>query len=150
VLASPRGPPSLSDARSQAASSMGVLAARSLGFRKGSLGSKYTQLYVGFLTTGAIHMVGGFYARGRDLGDMPFFLGQAAAITFENMVMACVSRMGYKTEGPGPWARILGYVWVAAWLGFSMRASIAAGRGLELRTATTIFSSIVRAGNKIT
>ncbi|KAI1786758.1 membrane bound O-acyl transferase family-domain-containing protein [Ganoderma leucocontextum] len=116
-------------------SACGKAVASALGFKKGSNASSYTQLYTAFFLSGLFHCFGDL-AVGAGFGkSMPFFLANAAAITFEDAVIAVARHLGVgshhestaKTQGKekeGPlrrWVRILGYAWVFVWFSYSLR-----------------------------
>ncbi|KAG2144537.1 membrane bound O-acyl transferase family-domain-containing protein [Suillus clintonianus] len=84
-----------------------------LGFKRGTNGSSYTQLYTAFFISGIAHLGGDAVINSSRLGiSFPFFIYQALIITFEDMVIAAARRAGVKeTKG----ARIVGYAWVACW-----------------------------------
>jgi hypothetical protein len=90
-----------------------------LGFRKGTNASSYTQLYVGFFVSALIHIFAVFFAARREVGEPRFFMSQAVAITFEDMVIAIAKRLGIRSAG---WlGKFIGYLWVIAWLSYSLR-----------------------------
>jgi len=102
-------------------SPLGKVTSTALGFKPGTIGSSYTQLYVAFFLSGLIH-VGGDIAlsfRGSaaspSLPSMRFFLLQAFIITLEDMFICVTRRLGVKYS---VWTRILGYAWVTAWFGW--------------------------------
>lgn len=102
----------------RAASFWGQLVARDLlRLRKGSFGSRYVQLFVGFFVTGAIHAYPAYVYLGHDLGEWNFYIGQAAAIMFEDHIIALGKRMGFRE---GPLWRAVGFVWVVAWFSWSL------------------------------
>jgi hypothetical protein len=70
-----------------------------------------------------MHEAGSLFAVHRDLGDMRFFLSQAVAITFEDIVIAVAKKMGWRNGGPV--ARLVGYLWVFSWMGYSLSRWIA-------------------------
>ena len=91
-------------------SSFGRSVVRLLGFRKGTNASSYTQLYVGFFVSALIHLFAAFFMARGDIGELQFFMGQAVAITFEDMVIATANRLGIQPVG---WlGKIIGYLWV--------------------------------------
>ena len=66
-----------------------------------------------------IHHVGDYAALGHWYGGaLPFFIYQAAAITFEDGVIAIAAKFGF--DKPTPVKKVFGYLWVAAWLTYSM------------------------------
>ena len=55
----------------------------------------------------------------RDVGELRFFMSQAVAITFEDIVIATVKRLGIQPAG---WVgTVIGYLWVIVWLSYSLR-----------------------------
>ncbi|KIK45417.1 hypothetical protein CY34DRAFT_801625 [Suillus luteus UH-Slu-Lm8-n1] len=85
-----------------------------LGFKPGTNGSSYTQLYTAFFISGIVHVGGDAALNFSHLGlSWPFFIYQALAITFEDMTIAAARRAGV-TETK--WTRKMGYVWVICWL----------------------------------
>ncbi|KAG2344223.1 hypothetical protein BDR05DRAFT_882776 [Suillus weaverae] len=84
-----------------------------LGFKPGTNGSSYTQLYTAFFISGIAHVGGDAVLNFSRLGvSCPFFIYQALAITFEDMIIAAARRAGV-TETK--WTRKMGYVWVFCW-----------------------------------
>jgi hypothetical protein len=81
------------------------------------MASRYTQLYVSFIISGIIHTSGCLMAVHRDIGALRFFILQALAITAEDIMIAVAKGLGYR----GGWlGKLVGYLWVAAWLGWSI------------------------------
>lgn len=104
-----------------------LVASEFLKFPRGTNRSSYTQLYVAFLLSGAIHFSGEFMFERRLVSrSFKFFLLQAVAITFEDFVIDATKRLllyrGIKLE-PGKadksWAETVlrggGYCWVTLW-----------------------------------
>lgn len=85
-----------------------------LGFKPGTNGSSYTQLYTAFFISGIVHVGGDAALNFSHLGlSWPFFICQALAITLEDMTIAAARRAGViETK----WTRKMGYVWVTCWL----------------------------------
>ncbi|TFK66742.1 hypothetical protein BDN72DRAFT_961526 [Pluteus cervinus] len=100
--------------------SFGKYTTRMLGLKPRTSASSYTQLYVAFALSAAIHSLGGDRMLGLEyLGcSVPFFMSQAIAITFEDMVIAVVQRRGVKV--PPTLAHLVGYIWVFVWFSVSM------------------------------
>jgi len=94
-----------------------------LGFKPGTLGSSYTQLYVAFFLSGLVHTGGDIVlsfhnpAAPRSFFSMPFFLLQAFAITVEDILIWMARRMGVKGS---VWTRAVGYAWVTVWFGWCL------------------------------
>ncbi|KAG2121322.1 membrane bound O-acyl transferase family-domain-containing protein [Suillus clintonianus] len=84
-----------------------------LGFKSGTNGSSYTQLYTAFFVSGIAHLGGDAVLNSSRLGvSFPFFIYQALGITFEDMVIAAARRAGVQET---KWTRKVGYVWVICW-----------------------------------
>ncbi|KAK7017724.1 membrane bound O-acyl transferase family-domain-containing protein [Favolaschia claudopus] len=106
----------------------GKFLARTLGLRKGTNASAYTQLYTAFLLSALLHVLSDYMVH-RSLapwasGSLRFFLLQPLAITVEDFVLFVGRKMGLGREGKrdirllGGWismVRVLGYVWVTGW-----------------------------------
>ena len=66
-----------------------------------------------------IHQAGDYVALGHWYsGALAFFIYQAAVITFEDAVIAIAAKFGF--DKPTPVKKFFGYLWVAAWLTYSM------------------------------
>lgn len=92
---------------------LGKMLASSLGFRPGSNGSSYTQLYTAFFVTAVAHSVGDIMINPSRFGiSWPFFIYQALVITLEDVVIAAAWRAGVKET---KWTHVMGYVWVCSW-----------------------------------
>ena len=104
-----------------------LVANKFLKFPRGSNRSSYTQLYIAFFLSGLIHFSGDVLLEKRVvLRSFRFFLLQAVAITFEDLVIyiakCALRRVGIELK-PGrvdeSWAevvvRIFGYCWVTLW-----------------------------------
>ncbi|PIL32185.1 hypothetical protein GSI_05430 [Ganoderma sinense ZZ0214-1] len=120
-------------------SACGKAVAAALGFKKGSNASSYSQLYTAFFLSGLFHCFGDL-AIGAPFGSsMPFFVANAAAISFEDAVIAVGRRLGVASnrqpsentntqedgkgkEAPPPrWVRVVGYAWVFVWFSYALR-----------------------------
>lgn len=89
----------------------GVLVARNvLGLRKGSFLSRYSQLFVAFAVSGAVHAGASILVHGafEDDGAMRAFLFQAVVIMVEDHVVMLGKRWGCR-DCVG-W-RVVGFVW---------------------------------------
>ena len=106
---------------SQPLSNISCSTARALGLPKGSIGSRYVQLYTAFLLSTLIHVSGGLHAARQDLGEMQYYLSQAIAITFEDAAIAVAQKFGYRG---GRAARVAGYLWVIGWCTWSLRVQV--------------------------
>lgn len=83
------------------------------GFTQGTNLSAYTQLYIGFLISGLIHMAGDYMVMQKFAFFSPrWFLLQAMAITFEDFVQWCTKswrpKMGWTSKA-------IGYIYVITW-----------------------------------
>ncbi|OAX35914.1 hypothetical protein K503DRAFT_773019 [Rhizopogon vinicolor AM-OR11-026] len=100
---------------------LGQATSSALGFKHGTLGSSYTQLYIAFFLSGLMHTGGDIVlfsqtsAASWSFFSMPIFISQAFAITLEDMFIGIAGRLNVKGN---LWTRALGYVWVAAWFGW--------------------------------
>ncbi|THH16561.1 hypothetical protein EW146_g4108 [Bondarzewia mesenterica] len=91
---------------------------RLFGFKKGTTGSSYTQLYVAFIVSGLMHCAGDAMVGWKYFGSsMPFFILQALAITAEGGVIAFYRKSGVQLSPT--LARLIGYAWVFVWFSFS-------------------------------
>jgi len=101
---------------------LGKAASSALGFKRGTPGSLYAQIYVAFLFSGLVHTGGDIVLSGsststvsRPFFSMPFFFMQAVVITLEDVLIRTGRRLGVKDSF---WTRALGFVWVAIWFGW--------------------------------
>jgi hypothetical protein len=88
-----------------------------LRLRRGTLASRYTRIFLAFLVSGAIHVIGdrAFGIPYREMGSLPFFCLQALGIMLEDGVQAATRGWGI----PGPMRRLVGYVWLVSFLWWS-------------------------------
>ena len=98
-----------------------------LKFPRGTNRSSYAQLYVAFLLSGIMHTAGDFMSQRRMVHhSLRFFLLQAVAITFEDLVIYSGKRLllqaGIKLNprrAGESWVevatRVAGYCWVTLW-----------------------------------
>lgn len=96
---------------------------RALGFRKGSLASKYTQLYVTFGISCVFHQFQMFFVTRRDMGEFAFFMLQPVAIAVEDLVQWLYKQLR-GTSSAGSLEKLVGYVWVVVWFSFSLHLYI--------------------------
>lgn len=93
-----------------------------LGWRKGSFLSKYTQLYGAFFVSALLHWSMAYAAMSSPLpygcGEFRYFLLQAVAIMAEDHIILLGKKCGASENRT--W-RIIGRMWVLAWLGWSMQ-----------------------------
>ncbi|EPQ55828.1 hypothetical protein GLOTRDRAFT_105750 [Gloeophyllum trabeum ATCC 11539] len=101
-------------------SSIGKFFVYLFGFKKGTNGSSYTQLYVGFTVSGLVHMGGDTMVGKEYLGaSFHFFIAQAMAITAEDAVIATARRAALDRFFPQSVARLIGYAWTFLWFSLS-------------------------------
>lgn len=98
-----------------------------LKFPRGTTRSSCTQLYLAFFLSALLHFPGDFMVQKEMVYySFKFFLLQAVAITFENLVIYIAKRSlrqrGIELEAgkvDGSWAgvvlRVIGYCWVTLW-----------------------------------
>ncbi|KAG7448101.1 uncharacterized protein BT62DRAFT_753427 [Guyanagaster necrorhizus] len=126
------------------ASSIGKFVSQAAGFKRGSFGSSYMQLIMGFCVSGLMHIFGDAMVEWRYLGSsLSFFLAQPVAIVTEDAVIGIFRRADMKLHPLV--CRSIGYAWVFAWLNMSfpwyidwaLRAGL--GRG-DLLPVTPLWS----------
>jgi hypothetical protein len=88
------------------------LAHRVFKFRSGSNLSFFIQIYATFIISGIVH------TPWPSTGAFRFFLSQAVAITFEEIVIALAARAGLKRSNA--FLRSMGLVWVYCWFVYSL------------------------------
>ncbi|RAK98991.1 wax synthase family protein [Aspergillus ibericus CBS 121593] len=94
---------------------------------KGSLVRKYTQLFASFYISALTHHAGS-YLVGRNTGGMySLWLGQAAIIMLEDLVIHYGKRWGIKDT---PYLQFLGKIWVCAW--FCLPTNFPTGAGVVI------------------
>lgn len=96
--------------------------ARFLGLRKGSLPSKYFQLYFGFFISALLHEWNVFNATRKDGGEMWFFMIQPVAITVEDFVQY-VWRKATGAPGGRPLSsseKVAGWLWTFLWFSYTL------------------------------
>ncbi|EDR11659.1 uncharacterized protein LACBIDRAFT_293223 [Laccaria bicolor S238N-H82] len=94
------------------------LAYKVLRLPRKSTFTTYFKLFVAFFISGLIHHIGDYAALGQWHGSLAFFVYQAVVITFEDAVIAIAAKFGF--DEPTPLKKFFGYLWVAAWLIYSM------------------------------
>ena len=96
---------------------------RLAGLSKGSLGSRYSQLYLSFLVSCVVHEYQMFSVMRRDMGEFVFFMSQPVAITLEDVVR-WLWRQSTSTKTPhsshAHLPRLAGYIWVFLWFSLSL------------------------------
>jgi hypothetical protein len=96
---------------------------RLLDLRRGSLASRYTQLYITFGISCLFHQFQMFNVTRRDMGEFAFFMSQPVAITAEDFVQWVWRRLRGSGES-GRCEMIVGYVWVCIWFSLSLQLYI--------------------------
>ncbi|PCH37570.1 hypothetical protein WOLCODRAFT_146721 [Wolfiporia cocos MD-104 SS10] len=103
--------------------SFGKRACRLFGLRPGTWASSYTQLYIGFAASGLMHCGGDLALRSSLFGtSFTFYIAQAVAISLEDAATAISCKIigsGKVNRHRQYLARLVGYVWVVAWLTLS-------------------------------
>ncbi|KAA1477250.1 hypothetical protein DENSPDRAFT_844450 [Dentipellis sp. KUC8613] len=108
-------------------SSPGRLISRTLGFKRGTTASSYTQLYIAFILSGIQHSGGdymadptlwrqSFTANPLFYQSFTFFFSQAVAITGEDAVIWVGMKLGVRESRA---TRVLGYAWTFVWFSWS-------------------------------
>lgn len=92
---------------------------RFLGLRKGSVASRLLQLYISFGISCLLHQYQMFNVTRKDMGEFAFFMSQPVAITFEVIVLS-IWRKSTKEKEQSRLSTIVGYVWVAAWMSWTL------------------------------
>jgi len=93
---------------------------RKLKFRKGSLSSKYLQLYLAFTLSMLLHEWNIFNATRKDGGEFRFFMLQPVIITCEDFIIWCYEKRYGKTEQKSRVLRWTGYFWTFMWFSFCL------------------------------
>ena len=104
----------------QAVQKPGVRMARLLGLRKGTLGSKYLQLYIAFTLSMLFHEWYNFNSVRREIGEFWFFMSQPFVITFEDFVQWSWRKTGHSNDNGKSLARFVGYIWTFAWFSYCL------------------------------
>ncbi|KAK7745743.1 hypothetical protein SLS62_009624 [Diatrype stigma] len=95
----------------------GIRAARFMGFRKGTLASRYLQLYLAFFISFGLHWWAQYTITRRDKGEFAFFMMQPVVITAEDFAQWLWGRTvtdPKRKEGFRSLERFVGYVWTFA------------------------------------
>lgn len=93
---------------------------RKLKLRKGSLASKYLQLYLAFTLSMLLHEWNIFNATRKDGGEFRFFMLQPVIITCEDFAIWCYEKKYGKTEQKNRVLRCIGYLWTFMWFSFCL------------------------------
>ncbi|TFK89518.1 hypothetical protein K466DRAFT_661471 [Polyporus arcularius HHB13444] len=98
----------------------GKLVVRALRIPRGTNFSLLVQVWTAFLLSALIHSFGDVMVGKRYFGrSFPFFLSNAAAVTFEQTLIALAKSVGIAGEEPTRAMKLLGYAWVVLWVRFS-------------------------------
>ena len=126
----------------QFASGIGKSAAKALGCAKGTWLSSQVQLWVGFVATGLSHVFGDYMAYSSYTGaTFPFFVIQAAGITFEDFVIAVGKKLGIRDSSL---VRLVGYAWTVALLLYTNVTFVAPPLEYGVGTHRMFSQSVVR------
>ena len=91
---------------------------------KGTLAARYSNIFFAFLISGITHVGAdrpGALGAERS-GSLPFFCAQAVGIMLEDAVQEVYRRVRVQDTSqshPPIWAKVLGYIWVIAFLAWS-------------------------------
>ncbi|KAI1337101.1 membrane bound O-acyl transferase family-domain-containing protein [Xylariaceae sp. FL0016] len=129
---------------------------RFLGLKKGSLGSRYFQLYFVFALSAFYHFWGQFIVSRRDQGEWAFFMTQPLLITLEDFVQwnwaKVVGPVSCRSAHLRRFERVVGYVWTFACFSWTLtphvrnRAGLgAAGKPAPLELGSRHATSFLRA-----
>ncbi len=107
---------------------------RLLHFRKGTVGSKYTQLFISFAISFAFHRFQMFNVTRKDSGEFAFFMLQPVAITIEDLIswIFCKCFGSNKSNAGVRYQKILGYAWVFFWFSFCLSLYIKGLRDADI------------------
>ncbi|KAL2066309.1 hypothetical protein VTL71DRAFT_2380 [Oculimacula yallundae] len=90
--------------------------------KRGTLASKYLQLYLAFITSGLIHHLGAMNlassSSDKNLLQLAYFFMQPIAITFEDVVINFGKKAGIQKSW---YTSAIGRLWTFAWFTFSLR-----------------------------
>ncbi|RDX42847.1 hypothetical protein OH76DRAFT_1458595 [Lentinus brumalis] len=98
----------------------GKLVVRALRIPRGTRLSLLVQVWTAFLLSALIHSFGDVMVGKRYIGrSVPFFLSNAAAVTFEQTLIALAKSIGIAGEESTRAMKLLGYAWVVLWVRLS-------------------------------
>lgn len=94
----------------------GIRIARFIGFKKGTLLSRYFQLYLAFFISFSIHWWQRYTITRRDGGELAFFMMQPVVITIEDFIQWVWGRTisPKRKETLHSFEQVVGYVWTFA------------------------------------
>lgn len=99
---------------------------RYIPIRRGTLTSKYLQLYLAFIASACLHHLGAWNSPdssgANNWRQATFFLIQPIAISFEDFVIYLGKKAGIKKSWK---TKLLGRVWTFAWFTYSLRFIVA-------------------------
>jgi len=107
---------------------------RFLRLQKGSIGSRYAQLYISFAISCLYHEFQIFNVTRKDVGEFVFFMSQPIAITTEDFVQWIWSKLWLQpqTSSLGRFEKVIGYVWVFLWFSYSLPTYIKGIRDADI------------------
>ena len=99
-----------------------LFASSLLKLRKGSFASRYTKLYAAFFISTCIHWWFSFCGAADEQGNLEYFMGQAVAISVEDLVRWCWRNATGRNQSDEltKFERLVGYVWTFCWFTYSM------------------------------
>ncbi|KAF2095138.1 hypothetical protein NA57DRAFT_79623 [Rhizodiscina lignyota] len=99
-----------------------VRIAHILRLRKGSVGSRYTQLYASFAISCLFHQFEMFNVTRKDMGEFAFFMSQPVAITAEDIVQWAWRKWQGQNQSKARvrFGKAVGYIWVFLWFSYSL------------------------------
>jgi hypothetical protein len=111
----------LANAAYQTLQTPGRRFARLCGFTRGSITSKYVQLFMAFGISALLHEWFAFNAVRRDNGELWFFLTQPLAISFEDLAQYYWRTRGSTHKQTSMNIAVLaGYAWTFLWFSYSL------------------------------
>ncbi|KAF2489059.1 hypothetical protein BU16DRAFT_544479 [Lophium mytilinum] len=107
---------------------------RLLRLRKGSLASRYSQLYVSFAISCLFHEFQIFNVTRKDSGELAFFMSQPLAITAEDLVQWAWKKWRGQSPHNGHVRlhKSIGYIWVFLWFSYCLPMYIKSLRDADI------------------
>jgi hypothetical protein len=95
---------------------------RFLGLSKGTIASRYSQLYLTFAMSCLYHEFEIFNVTRHDVGELAFFMSQPVAITAEDFVQSAWRKFRGESQSDGRvrFDKAMGYIWVFLWFSYSL------------------------------